>query len=197
MARRRKAQTSGINIPFYLLFGAAIILYGVLSLPEGSDLALGAGGIVASLALACAAFTWWRPRLAWRLLKGSWRAARARFTRSSAIKSSVTATSRQPIPAGLRFAVLRRDGFRCVYCGRGEPDGIKLHLDHLVPVVRGGRNELDNLVTACADCNLGKSASDLVGDDAAEPELVMLLGAAPEVSSPEGPPSHVHGRPAR
>ncbi len=73
------------------------------------------------------------------------------------------AYSREPIPAGLRFAVLRRDGFRCAYCGRGQEDGVQLHIDHLVPVAGGGRNELDNLVTACASCNLGKSASDLVG----------------------------------
>ena len=77
--------------------------------------------------------------------------------------SSPIAASRQPIPAGLRFAVLRRDGFRCAYCGRGEPESVKLHIDHIVPVARGGRTELENLVTACATCNLGKSGSDLVG----------------------------------
>jgi hypothetical protein len=73
------------------------------------------------------------------------------------------AASREPIPAGLRFAVLRRDGFRCAYCGQGEPEGVQLHIDHIVPVARGGRTELENLVTACATCNIGKSASDLVG----------------------------------
>ncbi len=73
------------------------------------------------------------------------------------------AYSREPIPAGMRFAVLRRDGFRCAYCGRGESDGAKLHLDHIVPVARGGKTEIGNLVTACAECNIGKSASDLVG----------------------------------
>lgn len=73
------------------------------------------------------------------------------------------ASSREPIPAGLRFAVLRRDGFRCAYCGRGETDGVRLHIDHLVPVARGGATTLDNLVTACQECNLGKSASELIG----------------------------------
>lgn len=82
--------------------------------------------------------------------------------------ASPVAVSREPIPAGLRFAVLRRDGFRCAYCGRGEPEGVRLHIDHIVPVARGGRNDLDNLVTACADCNLGKSATDLVGDEGGE-----------------------------
>ena len=75
------------------------------------------------------------------------------------------AAGREPIPAGLRFAVLRRDGFRCVYCGRGDSDNVKLHLDHLVPVARGGKTEIANLVAACQDCNLGKSASDLIGPD--------------------------------
>lgn len=73
------------------------------------------------------------------------------------------AGSREPIPAGLRFAVLRRNGFRCAYCGRGEEEGAKLHIDHIVPAARGGKTEIDNLVTACATCNIGKSASDLVG----------------------------------
>jgi hypothetical protein len=66
--------------------------------------------------------------------------------------------ARQPIPAGLRFAVLARDGFRCRYCGctASEP-GVVLQLDHVVPVAAGGATSEDNLVAACADCNLGKS----------------------------------------
>ncbi len=40
---------------------------------------------------------------------------------------------------------------------------MKLHIDHLVPVARAGPTTLENLVTACQDCNLGKSASDLIG----------------------------------
>jgi hypothetical protein len=89
---------------------------------------------------------------------------RRRLRRPTARRpSGPIAASREPIPAGLRFAVLRRDGFRCAYCGRGEPENVKLHIDHIVPVARGGRTELENLVTACATCNVGKSASDLVG----------------------------------
>jgi hypothetical protein len=79
------------------------------------------------------------------------------------LPQSPVAASREPIPAGLRFAVLRRDGFRCAYCGRGDTEGVQLHIDHLVPVSRGGATTFDNLVTACQDCNLGKSASDLIG----------------------------------
>jgi hypothetical protein len=61
------------------------------------------------------------------------------------------------ISASLRFAVLRRDDFRCGYCGRRAPDVI-LHVDHRIPWSLGGLTTLDNLTTACQDCNLGKGA---------------------------------------
>lgn len=66
--------------------------------------------------------------------------------------------SRKSISKRLRFAVLERDGFRCRYCGADPADGAKLHIDHRLPVSKGGQNDFDNLVTACADCNLGKHA---------------------------------------
>lgn len=62
-----------------------------------------------------------------------------------------------PLRAGLRFDVLARDGFACRYCGRCAPE-VRLHVDHVHPRSRGGSDELDNLVTACERCNLGKGA---------------------------------------
>lgn len=57
----------------------------------------------------------------------------------------------------LRFKVLNRDNFKCKYCGRSSiEDNIKLHVDHILPISKDGLNELNNLVTACEDCNLGK-----------------------------------------
>lgn len=56
----------------------------------------------------------------------------------------------------LRFDVLSRDQFRCVYCGVG-PQGARLQVDHKIPKSKGGTNNIHNLVTACLDCNLGKS----------------------------------------
>lgn len=58
----------------------------------------------------------------------------------------------------LRYEVFRRDGYRCRYCGAG-PDDAKLTVDHVVPVALGGSDEPANLVTACDECNAGKSAS--------------------------------------
>ena len=56
----------------------------------------------------------------------------------------------------LRFQVLQRDKFTCQYCGRKAPD-VVLHVDHVLARSNGGSNTLTNLITACADCNLGKS----------------------------------------
>ena len=57
----------------------------------------------------------------------------------------------------LRYDILKRDGFRCVLCGATpEEDGIKLHVDHIIPVSKGGKTTKKNLRTLCDRCNLGK-----------------------------------------
>lgn len=63
-----------------------------------------------------------------------------------------------------RVTVLNRDGFRCQYCGRSpEKDNVVLNIDHITPVNKGGTNETKNLITACTECNLGKSDVLLTG----------------------------------
>lgn len=57
-----------------------------------------------------------------------------------------------------RFSVLQRDGFKCRYCGRGAGEGAKLTIDHVIPWSKGGDNRLENLVTACSECNAGKGS---------------------------------------
>ena len=57
----------------------------------------------------------------------------------------------------LRFEILRRDNYTCRYCGASAPDA-KLTVDHVIPVALGGGDEPNNLVTACAPCNAGKSS---------------------------------------
>ena len=55
-------------------------------------------------------------------------------------------------PAFTRFNVFLRDRFTCQYCG----DNQDLTFDHLVPRSRGGMTRWENVVTACAPCNLMK-----------------------------------------
>ena len=63
---------------------------------------------------------------------------------------------RSKMSASLRYTVLRRDGFRCQICGATQADGVKLHVDHIVPISKGGKTELSNFRTLCEQCNLGK-----------------------------------------
>ncbi len=56
-----------------------------------------------------------------------------------------------------RFEILRRDNHTCQYCGAKAPD-VTLHIDHVMPVALGGDDKPGNLVTACKDCNSGKSS---------------------------------------
>lgn len=65
------------------------------------------------------------------------------------------------VAVGLRFDVFKRDGFRCRYCGVSVEQGALLHADHVVARSKGGPDTLDNLVTACVECNLGKSDKTL------------------------------------
>ena len=60
----------------------------------------------------------------------------------------------------IRFEVFKRDGFQCCYCGRKPPEVI-LECDHVNPKSKGGEDDIDNLITACFDCNRGKGATEL------------------------------------
>lgn len=64
----------------------------------------------------------------------------------------------------LRYQILRRDGGKCVLCGRSVADGIKLHVDHIIPlsVCPERRYDPENLQTLCNECNIGKSNTDTI-----------------------------------
>jgi 5-methylcytosine-specific restriction endonuclease McrA len=55
-------------------------------------------------------------------------------------------------PAFTRFNLFLRDGFACQYCASTDD----LTFDHVIPRSRGGRTTWENIVTACAPCNLTK-----------------------------------------
>lgn len=51
----------------------------------------------------------------------------------------------------LRLRVLRRDGNTCAYCG-----DVATEVDHVIPLVRGGSDDAENLVACCRSCNSRK-----------------------------------------
>lgn len=57
----------------------------------------------------------------------------------------------------IRYDVLKRDNYKCCICGMSAKDGIKLHVDHIIPISKGGKTEMNNLQTLCERCNFGKS----------------------------------------
>jgi len=73
-----------------------------------------------------------------------------------------------------RRALFARDGWRCVYCGTTAG---RLTLDHVVPRSRGGDSVWENVVTACAPCNLRK------GDRTLE-QVGMVLHTHPRAPQP-------------
>ncbi len=88
----------------------------------------------------------------------------------------------------VRFEVMRRDGHACRYCGAMAPEA-KLHVDHVMPVALGGDDSPGNLVTACVDCNLGKTSTApdaVVVEDVREADLRLaeaMKAAAEEAVS--------------
>ena len=72
--------------------------------------------------------------------------------------SGQAARAARRISQAVRGEVMERDGRKCVYCGCEEGP---FHLDHVKPVSAGGAGSPDNLVVACASCNLSKGAKPL------------------------------------
>ncbi|WP_406135918.1 HNH endonuclease [Streptomyces albidoflavus] len=71
----------------------------------------------------------------------------------------------------LRMQVLKRDGYRCVVCGRRATDhtDLEIHVHHLVPWRMHGPTAGENLVTLCGTCHKGL-------DPDFEPSLRELAG---------------------
>ena len=76
-----------------------------------------------------------------------------------------------------RFEVFKRDRFTCTYCG-GHPPDVLLEVDHIIPRAAGGLDDLENLVTACLDCNRGKS--DRLLEEGARPVDRAIVDDAQE-----------------
>jgi len=53
-------------------------------------------------------------------------------------------------------AIFKRDNYRCVVCGRGRTDGVEIQADHIKPKDLGGKAEIDNGQTLCAQHNFQK-----------------------------------------
>lgn len=65
-------------------------------------------------------------------------------------------TPRIPIPSSVRKYVFARDKYQCQSCGKTSSQ-TKLTVDHIIPLARGGQNDISNLQTLCFTCNQEKT----------------------------------------
>lgn len=71
-------------------------------------------------------------------------------------------TERAKMTRALRIEILKRDGFRCKLCGATARDTL-LHVDHMIPIARGGTSHPINLQALCERCNVAKAARTDIG----------------------------------
>lgn len=61
----------------------------------------------------------------------------------------------------LKDEVKKRDKYTCQICGKYMPDGVGIHIDHIIPISKGGKSVLSNLQVLCSKCNLQKGSKIL------------------------------------
>lgn len=75
------------------------------------------------------------------------------YYQDSEIWEAICRVERGKVTNKLRFAVYKRDGYRCCRCG----SPYDLEVDHIYPISKGGKTTFDNLQTLCHRCNVQKS----------------------------------------
>ncbi|MGB9587746.1 MAG: HNH endonuclease [Armatimonadota bacterium] len=116
------------------------------------------------------------------------------YNRLLSLEKHLPKGERKLISRKLRFAVLHRDNYRCRACGRSVEDGVKLQVDHIIPIDWGGKTELDNLQALCEECNAGKKAwvsgykaeqlKEIINQPTVESRIEALFEAFPNEEVP-------------
>ena len=80
------------------------------------------------------------------------------------------------ISAEIRTQVRERAHYACEYCHVRQVDSplAALHVEHIIPKVHGGTDDMDNLALACIDCNLHEG-TNLTGIDPLTNTLTELF----------------------
>ncbi len=90
--------------------------------------------------------------------RGEIRTISRTFPRPSIIRLDKMIHRPRPTVRLTKREVLRRDGYKCQYCGIHTPF---LTIDHIIPRRLGGNHSWENLVAACPPCNHRKGGRTL------------------------------------
>lgn len=77
------------------------------------------------------------------------------------LEGNASPATRGRIPGRTRRNITKRCANTCQFCARPgttekDPDGEAWHIEHVIPVNKGGPTRADNLTLACSSCNLRK-----------------------------------------
>lgn len=64
-------------------------------------------------------------------------------------------TPRIKIPSSVRKYVFERNNYQCQSCGKTNQE-TQLTIDHIIPLAKGGSNDISNLQVLCHYCNSKK-----------------------------------------
>lgn len=76
----------------------------------------------------------------------------------STISEYNSKNQRKLMTKSLRIQIMERDFFTCQICGKYMPDEVGLHIDHIIPIAKGGKTVPSNLRVLCSKCNGRKGA---------------------------------------
>jgi hypothetical protein len=80
------------------------------------------------------------------------------FNYELTIKEANSKEQRKLMTSELKKKIKLRDRYTCQICGKYMPDEVGLHIDHIIPVAKGGLSIERNLRVLCSKCN-GKKGS--------------------------------------
>ncbi len=79
--------------------------------------------------------------------------------------------------------IFKRDGYKCVICGKGKKQGVELHVDHIKPKDLGGKASISNGQTLCATHNFRKK--NYKQTETGKKMFIRLYEAAKEINDNE------------
>ena len=117
-----------------------------------------APALMAVLVVVCWIVSRWAPWTAYRLLEHGQHIFEPESLEESVIPLGAQPTKRKRFSPLVSKQVAARQQFRCAICRRLFDDQL-WDLDHIVPLFRGGSNELSNIRAICRACHMSDSAT--------------------------------------